>query len=92
MWPAASLDVQGRLGDLGTIDDKYDAAITNACPALSHIVVQDSGAPLIQPLELALLDSLVWLFSLSLQTLRRRALSSSAARTSALPPSSSLYV
>ena len=29
----------GRLGDLGTIDEKYDVAITTACPALDHIVV-----------------------------------------------------
>lgn len=29
----------GRLGDLGTIDDKYDVAITTACSALNHLVV-----------------------------------------------------
>ncbi|EPY54323.1 condensin complex subunit Cut3 [Schizosaccharomyces cryophilus OY26] len=29
----------GRLGDLGTIDSKYDVAISTACPALNHIVV-----------------------------------------------------
>lgn len=29
----------GRLGDLGTIKDKYDVAISTACPALDNIVV-----------------------------------------------------
>ncbi|SCU90344.1 LADA_0F03422g1_1 [Lachancea dasiensis] len=29
----------GRLGDLGTIDDKYDVAISTACPRLDDIVV-----------------------------------------------------
>lgn len=31
--------IQGRLGDLGAIDEKYDVAISTACPALNHIVV-----------------------------------------------------
>eukprot|EP01122_Echinamoeba_exundans_P003302 TRINITY_DN13421_c0_g1_i1.p1 TRINITY_DN13421_c0_g1~~TRINITY_DN13421_c0_g1_i1.p1 ORF type:complete len:1298 (-),score=460.87 TRINITY_DN13421_c0_g1_i1:81-3887(-) len=31
--------VYGRLGDLGFIEDKYDTAITTACPALNNIVV-----------------------------------------------------
>ncbi|KAH6566196.1 hypothetical protein BASA50_003979 [Batrachochytrium salamandrivorans] len=30
----------GRLGDLGTIDDKYDVAITTACSSLDAIVVE----------------------------------------------------
>ncbi|KAJ3124126.1 hypothetical protein HK100_011355 [Physocladia obscura] len=30
----------GRLGDLGVIEDKYDVAITTACGALEHIVVE----------------------------------------------------
>jgi structural maintenance of chromosome 4 len=34
--------IHGRLGDLGTISDKYDVAISTACPALEHIVV-DNG-------------------------------------------------
>lgn len=29
----------GRLGDLGAIDEKYDVAVTTACPQLDHIVV-----------------------------------------------------
>lgn len=29
----------GRLGDLGTVDDKYDIAISTACPMLDDIVV-----------------------------------------------------
>jgi structural maintenance of chromosome 4 len=30
----------GRLGNLGTIDEKYDVAISTACPALDNIVVE----------------------------------------------------
>ena len=30
----------GRLGDLGTIDDQYDIAISTACPRLDDIVVE----------------------------------------------------
>ncbi len=29
----------GRLGDLGTIDEKYDVAISTACPSLENMVV-----------------------------------------------------
>ncbi|KAG8978021.1 hypothetical protein FRB90_008589, partial [Tulasnella sp. 427] len=29
----------GRLGDLGTIPDKYDVAMSTACPSLNHLVV-----------------------------------------------------
>ncbi|KAI5295832.1 hypothetical protein KEM55_006028, partial [Ascosphaera atra] len=29
----------GRLGNLGTIDDKYDVAISTACPSLENLVV-----------------------------------------------------
>ncbi|KAL0090798.1 hypothetical protein J3Q64DRAFT_1631009 [Phycomyces blakesleeanus] len=31
--------IHGRLGNLGVIDDKYDIAISTACPALDNIVV-----------------------------------------------------
>jgi structural maintenance of chromosome 4 len=31
----------GRLGDLGTIDQKYDCAVTTACGVLDHIVVDN---------------------------------------------------
>ena len=31
----------GRLGDLGTIDDKYDVAVSTACSALNNIVCED---------------------------------------------------
>ena len=31
--------IHGRLGDLGTIDEKYDVAISTACAALDDIVV-----------------------------------------------------
>ncbi|KAG4100619.1 hypothetical protein H8356DRAFT_934797 [Neocallimastix lanati (nom. inval.)] len=31
--------IYGRLGNLGIIDDKYDVAISTACRALNHIVV-----------------------------------------------------
>lgn len=30
----------GRLGNLGTIDEKYDVAISTACPALDNLVVE----------------------------------------------------
>lgn len=30
----------GRLGNLGTIDEKYDVAISTACPALENMVVE----------------------------------------------------
>lgn len=33
-------DFYGRLGDLGEIDDKYDIAISTACPALDSFVVE----------------------------------------------------
>lgn len=32
--------IYGRLGDLGTIDSKYETAITTACGSLDHIVVE----------------------------------------------------
>ena len=31
--------IQGRLGDLGVIDEKYDVAVTTACGSLNDIVV-----------------------------------------------------
>jgi len=31
--------IYGRLGDLGTIDKRYDCAVTTACSFLDHIVV-----------------------------------------------------
>jgi len=31
--------ILGRLGDLGSIDDKYDIAVSTACSQLDHIVV-----------------------------------------------------
>jgi len=31
--------IHGRLGDLGTIDEKYDVAISTACSGLDDIVV-----------------------------------------------------
>ncbi|KAI9291999.1 RecF/RecN/SMC protein [Neoconidiobolus thromboides FSU 785] len=31
--------IHGRLGDLGSIDAKYDVAISTACPQLEHIIV-----------------------------------------------------
>lgn len=34
----------GRLGDLGTIDAKYDVAISTACSALNWIVVETANA------------------------------------------------
>jgi len=34
----------GRLGDLGSIDPAYDAAVSSACPALDNFVVTDTAA------------------------------------------------
>ena len=34
--------IHGRLGDLGGIDPKYDAAISSCCSALDHYVVHDT--------------------------------------------------
>ncbi|KAJ1638342.1 SMCs flexible hinge [Pavlovales sp. CCMP2436] len=36
--------VHGRLGGLGSIDDKYDVAISTACGSLDNIVVDDTDA------------------------------------------------
>ncbi|KAF8409834.1 hypothetical protein HHK36_002352 [Tetracentron sinense] len=36
--------IYGRMGDLGAIDEKYDAAISTACPGLDYIVVETTGA------------------------------------------------
>ena len=36
------LGIHGRLGDLGSIDGKYDVAISTACGALDNIVVSDA--------------------------------------------------
>lgn len=33
--------IHGRLGNLGAIDDKYDVAVSTACPALENIVVDN---------------------------------------------------
>ncbi|KAI8809944.1 RecF/RecN/SMC [Cladochytrium replicatum] len=43
----------GRLGDLGTIDNKYDVAVTTACPQLDNIVVEtvESGQKCIEHLK-----------------------------------------
>ena len=38
--PLEHSGLYGRLGDLGAIDNKYDVAITTACGALNHQVVQ----------------------------------------------------
>jgi structural maintenance of chromosome 4 len=35
--------VLGRLGDLASISEKYDVAISTACSLLDHIVVQTTG-------------------------------------------------
>ena len=39
----ASCGVMGRLGNLATIDSKYDVAVLTACGMLDHIVVQTAG-------------------------------------------------
>ena len=35
--------IHGRLGELGRIDDKFDVAISTACPALNHMVVDTTS-------------------------------------------------
>jgi chromosome segregation ATPase len=40
----AKVGFHGRLGSLGTIDGKYDVAVTTACGALSWLVVDDADA------------------------------------------------
>jgi structural maintenance of chromosome 4 len=43
--PLAQAQLYGRLGDLGAIDATYDVAISSACAALDHLVVETtSGA------------------------------------------------
>jgi structural maintenance of chromosome 4 len=39
----ANVGVLGRLGDLATIDEQYDVAISTACGMLDHIVVQTTA-------------------------------------------------
>ena len=39
----ANCGVMGRLGDLATIDEKYDVAVSTACGMLDHIVVQTTA-------------------------------------------------
>ncbi len=36
--------IHGRLGDLGTIDQLYDCAITTSCGFLDHILVETVGS------------------------------------------------
>ncbi|XP_027358682.1 structural maintenance of chromosomes protein 4 isoform X2 [Abrus precatorius] len=36
--------IYGRMGDLGAIDEKYDVAISTACPGLDYIVVETTNA------------------------------------------------
>jgi structural maintenance of chromosome 4 len=35
--------IHGRLGDLGTIEEKYDIAVTTSCGFLEYIVVETVG-------------------------------------------------
>jgi len=39
----ANCGVMGRLGDLATIDEQYDVAVSTACGMLDHIVVQTTA-------------------------------------------------
>ena len=39
----ANCGVMGRLGDLATVDSKYDVAVSTACGMLDHIVVQTTA-------------------------------------------------
>lgn len=40
--PLHGCGLYGRLGDLASIDAKYDVAISTACGSLDHLVVQNS--------------------------------------------------
>ena len=46
--------IHGRLGDLATIDAKYDVAITTACGALNNIVVENTQVRLSLSLSLSI--------------------------------------
>lgn len=39
----ANVGILGRLGDLATVDEKYDVAVSTACSMLDHIVVQTTA-------------------------------------------------
>jgi structural maintenance of chromosome 4 len=39
----ANMGILGRLGDLATVDEKYDVAVSTACTMLDHIVVQTTA-------------------------------------------------
>lgn len=41
--PLSKVGVLGRLGDLATVDPKYDVAVSTACGMLDHIVVQTTA-------------------------------------------------
>ena len=48
-----NLSLKGKLGSLGTIPDKYDVAISTACPSLNNILVEtvDQGQACIEYLR-----------------------------------------
>lgn len=39
----ANVGILGRLGDLATVDEKFDVAVSTACSMLDHIVVQTTA-------------------------------------------------
>ena len=39
LFEVLTVHSKGRLGSLGTIPDKYDVAVSTACPALNNMVV-----------------------------------------------------
>jgi structural maintenance of chromosome 4 len=39
----ANVGILGRLGDLATVEEKYDVAVSTACTMLDHIVVQTTA-------------------------------------------------
>jgi structural maintenance of chromosome 4 len=39
----ANVGILGRLGDLATVEDRYDVAVSTACTMLDHIVVQTTA-------------------------------------------------
>lgn len=66
--------LHGRLGELGTIDAKYDVAITTAVPALNNLVVDDTltGAKCIEHLRQQKLGRATFLILEKIQHLKAR--------------------
>eukprot|EP01104_Vermistella_antarctica_P018535 TRINITY_DN6901_c0_g1_i1.p1 TRINITY_DN6901_c0_g1~~TRINITY_DN6901_c0_g1_i1.p1 ORF type:complete len:1323 (-),score=555.35 TRINITY_DN6901_c0_g1_i1:208-4176(-) len=67
--------IHGRLGDLGTIDGKYDVAASTACGSLNYIVVDntDAGQQCIQHLKRNNVGTATFIMLSQLEHLQSRA-------------------